>query len=47
MYGGRSVTDFDEIVLFLEKALNDNINKVKSSIMGSLKKTGEKILNQL
>jgi hypothetical protein len=42
MYGGRSVTDFDEIVLFLEKALNDNINKVKSSIMGSLKKTGEK-----
>jgi hypothetical protein len=33
-------TDFDEVVLFLEKALNDNSNKVKSSIMGSLKKWG-------
>ena len=33
-------TDFDEVVLFLEKALNDNSNKAKSSIMGSLKKWG-------
>ncbi len=42
VWGEIGKTDFDEVVLFLEKALNDNSNKVKSSIMGSLKKMGEK-----
>ncbi|MDP1551903.1 MAG: HEAT repeat domain-containing protein, partial [Methanobacteriaceae archaeon] len=42
VWGESGKTDFDKIVLFLEKALNDRINKVKSSIMGVLKKMGEK-----
>lgn len=33
---------FEEMEPFFEKALNDNSHKVKSSIMGSLKKMGEK-----
>jgi hypothetical protein len=34
--------EFDMVAPFLEMALNDNSHKVKSAIMGSLKKMGEK-----
>jgi len=42
VWGEIGKIDFDAVVLFLEKALNDNSKKVKSSIMGSLKKMGDK-----
>ncbi|MDP2835947.1 MAG: HEAT repeat domain-containing protein [Methanobacteriaceae archaeon] len=34
--------EFDTVAPFLDMALNDNIHKVKSAIMASLKKMGEK-----
>jgi hypothetical protein len=42
VWGEIGKIDFDAVVLFLEKALNDNSKKVKSSIIGSLKKMGDK-----
>lgn len=42
IWGEIGKIEFDKVAPFFEMALNDNSHKVKSSIMGSLKKMGEK-----